>query len=625
MQNTYKKNILNNIGWLGTFLFPLGLFFFILLINIPNSVIRVINNYKIVQFILLVILFNFCFRLGGKASWAMGLSLTAIIFALPLTANWSAGISTTKIIGGLIPYKDGFYYYNSARMLLSGQVIPAEGLQGAFRPLYPGLLSILLLLTNHNLLWTQALMVMLSAICCYLAVREVNIHWGTWPAAFFITILYFFIFGLIGLTLTEMPSLDFSCLAFILLLRSARSQKYVDLILGSLLLIIAISVRAGAFFMVPFLILWIGWIFRKGNKLAFAKMGIFILVFIVEFAFANIIFPRLVTAPDTSTFGNFSWMLYGQAVGGAGWTYHYQVLGTHDAAIVMQAAIDRIFHYPLGIIIASLKSFRDFFAPGQIGIFNLISRQSEIIYILFWVINISLMIIGLIYVVRNYKNPLYSLLLACFIGIILSIPFLPPIDGGMRFYSGSLPFFFIIEVVGLFAFLKRFKLVKPMAFEEQPKCYLWIRIFSIILSVLILIVPLIVLLTRKSPMIQVNQCSQDQISFAVHLYDGTYIDILPVGSSHCGHLPELCINDFEKNGTDKVNDDFFRKLVELAGSSPNGIRLSAVNDLVSSQYYFIVGPIGLLSTSKPDHLITGCAKKIPTQFQKVLLVQTNNP
>jgi hypothetical protein len=468
------------------------------------------------------------------------------------------------------------------------------------------------------------LVVILTAVCCYLAAREVNFHWGTWPAALFMVFLYSFISSLIGLTLTEMPSMAFSCLAFILFLRYTQTNNYIDLVLGGLLLIIAISVRAGAFFMIPVLILWIGWIFRKGKKLDLIKMGTFALIFILIFAFANIFFPRLVTAPGASTFGNFSWTLYGQAVGGAGWSYHYKVLGTHEPAVVMQAAIDKIIHYPLGIVIGSLKSFRDFFVPGEIGIFNLISTQSKTVYLLFWMINLSLMITGLVYSIRNFKNPLYSFLLACFVGNLISIPFLPPIDGGNRYYSGSLPFFYIIEIVGLFAILTHFKLVKPPIYEDQSKSSSWIRIASVIGSVLILFVPLIVLLTQKSPLVQINQCPQNQIPFAVHIYDGAYIDILPVGSTHCGRLPELCINDFENNGTDKMNDDFFQKLVELGRSSQNGIRLSAVNDLVSSQYYFIVGPIGLLSPSKPDRVITGCASKIATQFQRVFWVQTNN-
>lgn len=73
-------------------------------------------------------------------------------------------------------------------------------------------------------------------------------------------------------------------------------------------------------------------------------------------------------------------MLYGQAVGGAGFQYHLQALGTDDSAVVLQAALQKIREYPLGLLIGFYKSYRDFFTHNSMGMFDLLSfrRQSRL-------------------------------------------------------------------------------------------------------------------------------------------------------------------------------------------------------------------------------------------------------
>jgi len=604
---------------------PTGLFGLILSVKIPDSLLRFQNQYQFLHFLILTILFYLCFRLRGKLGWAAGFGLVMALFALQLASKWSLGISNANIIGGLLPYKDGFYYYNGARMLLAGQAITGEGLQGAFRPLFPGMLSVLLLFTRHNLIWVIAIIVFLVALCIYLAAWSLRDSFGPLPAALLIVLTYSFIRPMIGYTLTELPSLAFSCLAFILLLKGAESKRVSEIALGSLMLVIAVSVRAGPFLMLPMLVLWIGWAYRAEKKLAFKQMALFALFFAAEFLAINILFPRLVTTAGSSTFGNFSWMLYGQAVGGAGWTYHFQALGTNDPGVVMQAAIEKIITYPLGLIIGMLKSYRDFFLPGQVSMFNLISCRQNFYDLLFWIINISLMLWGLVHSIRRIHEPRYSLLLSCFLGIFFSIPFLPPIDGGNRFYSGSVPFFFALESVGLYSMLSYFKLVQAPQKKSSGQETKWIRELSLMMAALILIAPIGVKFTQQLPTVAAPDCPSSQVPYAIQLYKGMYIDIIPSTNEKCGIFPVLCLVDFEKNGVDKNNDDFFQKLVELSAESRDGIRVSASVDLISSRYNFVVFPLNLIPGSDSGPLYTGCAEKIRTQFQNILLVKTYSP
>ena len=625
MANKDQRNTMNFLARVLSILLPSGLFGLILSIKIPDSLARFQNQHWFLNFIILVILFYLCFRSRGKWGWAIGFGLVMALFALQLASKWSLGISNANIIGGFLPYKDSFYYYNGSRMLLAGQAIAEEGLQGAFRPLFPGMLSVLLLFTQHNLIWVIATVVFLVALCSYLAAQALKDSFGPLPAAVLMVLLYSFIRPMIGYTLTELPSLIFSCLAFFLLLKGAESKKYSEIALGSLMLVIAISVRAGPFFMLPMLVLWIGWAFRSGNKLPLKQMALFTLLLAAEFLAVNIIFPRLVTTTSSSTFGNFSWMLYGQAVGGAGWTYHFQALGTNDPGVVMQAAIEKIRTYPLGLMIGTIKSYRDFFLPGQTSMFNLISYRQNIFNNIFWVLNFCLMVLGLVHSIRHINKPKYSLLFSCFLGIFFSIPFLPPVDGGNRFYTGSIPFFFALEAVGLFSILSTFGLTqmpKKKLYDQESK---WIMMISLIMAALILIASIGVKLTQRLPTLTIPDCPSNQVPYAIQLYTGMYVDILPSTRDKCGTFPVLCLDDFEKNGADKNNDEFFQKLVELTNESKDGIRVSASVNLISFKYNFTIFPLNLIPVSNSGPLYTGCAEKIKTQFQNILLVKTHNP
>jgi len=61
-----------------------------------------------------------------------------------------SGFSDNFVIGGLLPYKDAKNYYLGANLLLNGLPIRIAG-QALGRPLFPGFLSSLLLLTGQNL------------------------------------------------------------------------------------------------------------------------------------------------------------------------------------------------------------------------------------------------------------------------------------------------------------------------------------------------------------------------------------------------------------------------------------------------------------------------------------------
>ena len=608
--------------WLGMVILPAICFFLLLNADLPDSLIKLANRFKLIHFLGFTLLFYLLFQRNGRYARLLRCVLIALLFALPMAVNLSTGISNSTILGGFIPYKDGFYYYNGANMLLSGQRIGTNGLQGAFRPLFPGLLSILLLITGHNMLLSLALMVLAAAYCCTFAAEAMREEYGPLPAAVFFTLIYAFIRPMLGDTLTEIPSLTFACLALVLLFKTNRSGKVMDALTGGIMLVLALSIRAGAFFMLPFLVLWLGWRFRGEKKFSLRMFLIFAIVLLAVFFTVNTFFTRMVTEQGDSTFGNFSWMLYGQAVGGAGFKYHYEALGTDDSAVVMQAALDKIREYPLGLLIGTFKSYRDFFTNNSLGMFELLSGEHAAGGWIFWILMAGLLAWGIIHSMRNIKKSTNLLLLGGFVGVLLSIPFLPPIDGGNRFYSGSVPFLFALISAGLpaLAFSKA-KQEKHSFLQQMTNISRWL---SVVFAVGLIVVPVLILNLSKAEEMVEMACEGDLVPFTLDYFQGTYVDLLPDEDISCGISPDLCLSRFAGNGTQKSNDEFYNKLVELGEASSQGVRVWAGIEWESGQYQFMVLPLELAEDTVSGQRFNGCAERIETQFQRILKVVSIN-
>jgi hypothetical protein len=592
-------------------------FFLTSALDLPSAWVNVFSRFGWAHFLLTVALLYLIFQVKGKTGLLLGGLFSALVFALPLAVRFSTGLSNATVLAGFLPYKDGFYYYNGANMLLSGQLIPANGLQGAFRPLFPALLASLLWLTGGNLLLTLQFMVLATGLSVYLAALAVHRLYGPLPAAVFFALTFAFIRPMLGDTLTELPGLAFACLALVLLLQAGRSRNTLHAALGGVMLVLALSIRAGAFFMLPFVILWWGWLHLGDKWLPWKKMVILGLILVAAFVAFNTLLPHALVAPGESTFGNFSWMLYGQAVGGAGFKYHAEALGTSDSAVVLQAALEKIRTYPQGFLIGCYKAFRDFFSNNSLGMFDLLTGEKAIGGWFFWGACLVLLLSGLVRTFRQRKQPADLLLLVGFLGVLFSIPFLPPIDGGNRFYAGSAPFLFALLGAALpAAYIAQTEAASQDGMGQNAA---WLSVGMLVLTALL---PLGILAFSSTPTTTLPPCADGQIAFTTRVEKGAYVDIFADESGSCGATPELCRARFAANGMDQANDDFYRMLVDLSAQSDGGLRLWAGVEQNTSEYYFWTAPLDLTTKLSDGVTLSGCAQEIDSQFQRLLVVQS---
>jgi hypothetical protein len=333
------------------------------------------------------------------------------------------------MIGGLLPYKDAKNYYLGANLILHGLPVERAG-QALERPLFPGFLSALVLVTGQNLKIALGIIVQLAGLGLCLSARRLSRSVGPFAAGLYCTLMYFYIQPLIGYALSELLGFMLGCLAFCLIWRASNNLSWFDLILGLLTLLVAVSARAGAFLIFPMLAIWVGWIFR-GEKRFSIKSAVYVLaVLVIGYFLINIVYARLFGIPPGSAFGNFSYALYGQVRGGTGWHSAIEELGTREPGVVYRAAWQFFLAHPTSLLIGFAKSYRDFFLPGNGSIFAFrFDSWRDWANLMVWAIVMLLLVWELILLLKDIHLNRASLLLAGFVGVIHhGILFCPPCD-----------------------------------------------------------------------------------------------------------------------------------------------------------------------------------------------------
>lgn len=575
------------------------------------------NNHPIVLVLMLMgffIAFNYSdeHKVSNKKSIAFGLTLTLAICAFQLLFIWNASVSDNKIIGGLIPYKDSQGYFFAADLLLNGIQIPAHSISAA-RPFYSGLLSFLLFLTNSNLQAVHVLLAALSGGVIFVVAQKVREIYGAIAAALFITVLIYYAKSYFGYLMTETVGLIFGCLAMFLLLTAAQHKNKTALLVGLVTLTIALFIRPGAFFVLPLMILWAAWVFRKGSKISYDVAGIAILSLIATHVIFNQITAARIVEPGAVAFGNFSYSLYGQVRGGTGWHSAIRELGTTDPNVVLRITVDFFLKHPFSFFIASAKAYRDFLLMDNGlfgGLFNSVIAVNLELFLRLALLGFSVCGVWAFY---KTKSDLGLLQLFTLAGVILSVPFVPPIDGGSRFYAATIPFLFLMPAAGI-GYL--FKEKEEIAANKNNHS---VTISVVFLSAVIIAFPMLVhvnppLSTPPEPLI----CEDEQESYIARIYQGTYIDIASAES--CGIAPVVCIKNFIENSADKKTDDFFHALLTQTDEIAGTLRIAPIVNHNDGNFYYLVGSPEQIAFEKSGDWVTGCAVEIRTKNQRIYKV-----
>lgn len=420
-------------------------------------------------------------KLNHRVARVHILLLSVLLCGTILKGIWYSGFSNHNLIAGLLPFSDAGGYIEGCLSLLHHGTLTNWASR---RPLTAVVQSILMLLSNGNLRFMLALLVLFSAVSIALATHEFYRLYGRIAAcALFIGLIAFYR-RYIGTTLSEHLGIIYGCLAVAFLFRTLRTFRWGHGVACVCFLSIGLFARAGAFFTLFLLPISLLFIKKRGPRINAKFSGSVMLAILIPFCVNKMIGASL--GNPSASMGNFSYTLYG-LVSGGNWT---QVLSdypeissldeTDQYEQIYNLAFDRIREKPATLIFGFLRAYRDYFfsTQGAFGFFLFVpgewlilergteaglGNSSRIIQdfiskpwpfiqafaaAVTFVCYSILSVIGMCVLLKekNYDSKCFLLIA---IGMLASVPFVPPWDADwMRAYAATIPIALVFPALG---------------------------------------------------------------------------------------------------------------------------------------------------------------------------------
>lgn len=506
-----NPNSIDVLKWVGLAIVSIG-FVWLLFIAPPNvEVTRQYYEFGLERIIFLLLVFTLLMRMEGVWGKWLTLTFTLLLFSLSLIYKWQTA-DNFSTVGGLFPIRDAYDYYQGAQTIIYGMDLSGSS---TFRPIYTAFLATVMWIANGNLQMVLILLAVLNALAIFCVSIEINrVLQNSLFSAIFLVFGYIFFRRFSGTLLTENLGFLMGNLALFFLLRGAASQKLNHILFGLFLLTFGLNARAGAYLILPVIVLWAAISFRASHsfwKTFFTGMA----VIFIGMA-GNWLLAKAIHSPTSAMFSNYSYTLYGLAVGNKGWE---QVLVDHpgvSANEIYTLAFNKIKNEPALFIQGITGAYSDYFVASR-GAFSflLLKRdRNDILNTILWTLSLLSLITA--FIKREKKQ--YSLTLAFFAGIMLSVGLVPPIDStNMRAYATTIPMSLYI-VVSSGSLLSEFLFRKSnLALEKESNIYFPVSLSGIIL-IASFIVPVILRQVGSPPSVETNgrcQSGENKTTFVI--------------------------------------------------------------------------------------------------------------
>jgi hypothetical protein len=544
------------------------------------------------------------FRIPRRIGELISMVAAVCLFAMPLAGLWASGQSQSTVLNGLIPLYDAETYYLDALGLLNGTRF---SIFSARRPLFSGLLAVLLLITDSNLMASLAILTGIVGFACYFAVREIQRSHGVEIATFVLIILFLFYRAHSGISMSENLGVALGTLGFGLLWVGTTRKSLGYVWFGLLSTTLALNARAGAFFMLPLLILWAGWLYRENKWVSWKALMISASAVILGFGL-NLSLTRLVAVPSGVPFANFSYTLYGLASGGKSWAYvfeaHPEVLSIREpeqSKRIYQLAFELIRDKPLQMVQGAFFNWRMLFSNTWYNIYSYVGGEN-------WNINVAarwgmylLCILGIYSWSQDRKDPIKTLIMVSVVGIFISVPFLPPTDAyRMRPYASSIIILAALPALGL-DFLTQKTIQRFISHPNETSSYSpALIVFTIALIATTWLGPILIKSTASQRIFTGVSCTAQQSFVNVHYARGTYINIQKENQNFLDWMPNFHFGLFRENAHSLAENNLIQWTQTI--NPPKTIFLTL--DYNAKQKVLLVVPTNLLP--KPGTFIQAC-------------------
>lgn len=476
------------------------------------------------------------------------------LFAIALLYKWQFAYYEGSIVGGLLPWSDASAYYENATRLVNGLSL---NVWGARRPLFSGFFSVVLRLTGGSFMGALALFSLLNGIAVLMVARTVSRWAGALGATAYVLVAYKYYVRFAGTTLTEQLGFVLGNLALFFLLAGVLGRRVWLALLGVGVLTLGLNARAGAFVVLPILIIWLAYEFRPRQPVV--RTAALATAIVCAGFGVNLLLVRTMSAGQGVAFSNYSYTLYGLASGNRGWDFFVREYPNAAETEVMSLAIEKIKANPGLFAKGMTGAFLDYFrtARGAFTFFRAGSAQPRLNAML-WL----LVFFGAAHSASKRFTGVGGLSLASFLGVLASLPLLPPIDAdGMRVFATTIPFcaLWIINggralgclTSGLFSAPPPGETLEPsrIPLEGFATCFAAsVVLAAVLLPALILAAQPIVPASARS--LAGPRCEGSEQRLQGAFLEDTSISLIPDHAAQESFMPYIRIGDFRASVKD---------------------------------------------------------------------------
>jgi hypothetical protein len=576
------------ISWLAIFLFA-AVGFILILTNrnpIPLRPIGIALRYSFAIVLLcLSILFTLIYFIRGWVGWLLSIFFTFAVYALSLVGVWSSGHSGQYYIASLLPWVDANHYYTAALSALDG------GLFNAFasrRPINSALLATLLGLSGRNLQISVAILAAMVAGSVYIAAREIQRTHGLAAGVITAVLFFFFYRRFSGTTMTESLGLALGALSLAVLWRGASAKKPWLVIFGVFLMTLGLNVRPGAMIILPGLVLWAAWIFRGEKAFSWRYLVLSSIAVAAGFLINSLIF-WLFAAPGSAQNASMSFFIYEMAFGGGNWGQfmvdHPEVLKLSEQAMsvrLTELALNQIITHPVVVLQSIMSRYGPLFSFGSYSAYSYLGGENALATLISRIIISMLSLSGLGRLLWNWRDPHNALMLVSTIGILLSVPVVPPgNEEQMRYYAVSIPILAFLAAIGAAFYFEKLKLsILGRGNKEALPINLVVG-YSAFLIISIVSGAAITKLFVQSPHYQEINCPSEYEAAYVRLDPGSSVNIIKEDVFKLDWLPDFHQGRFRWYVHDMSQNDVINELEKLEAPMTifTGMELKSGNEI----------------------------------------------
>ncbi|HCP00627.1 MAG TPA: hypothetical protein DIT35_03960, partial [Rhodospirillaceae bacterium] len=295
-----------------------------------------------------------------RARVSVGLLLLASVALagalVPIFGYWFAGRTHPNAIAGILPWNDAAAYYGCALSVLDGEGLSPHCQR---RPAYSFYLAGLLRVAGAELQLALVLQGIMNGAAILIVAYAAMRRWGTAAALVTIAVLAPFAALTSVTTLTENLGFVLGAAGFLLTLSGAERRSVRMLTVGVFILSVALNARAGAFLVLPLIVIWPFLIADMSRCRRWRLFGMLVIMVAAGFGLGSLLIVQ--AGGSLSEYNsNFGPILYGLAVGGERWTIAHSRFPGATSGEIYEAAFDLIRTQPHLLLLGLLQGLLEY-------------------------------------------------------------------------------------------------------------------------------------------------------------------------------------------------------------------------------------------------------------------------